>query len=183
VTAVATRVRDITRQVNATRDNQLGRDIALLVARLALAWIFIYHGAYTLFGAFGGSGFRQAGVFFSTVAHLHPGAFWAFVTGATELLGGIAVGLGVLGRIGAAGLVVTMVGAMVTVTIGNGIAAGNPRPGGGYELNLALAALAFVVAVLGTGSWSLDTLLRTRVGRSSPSRVGAAGAGPSPRSA
>jgi putative oxidoreductase len=181
VTAVATRVWDISRRVSATRNSQLGRDVALLVARLALAWIFIYHGAYTLFGAFGGQGLHQAGKFYSTYAHLRPGTFFAFLSGASELLGGIAVGLGVLGRIGAAGLVVNMVGAMATVTIGNGIA--SSAPGGGYELNLALAALAFVVAVLGTGSWSLDTVLRTYVGRSSPSRVGPASAGPSPRSA
>ncbi len=48
--------------------------------------------------------------------------------------------------------------AMMTVTFANGIA--STAPGGGYELNLALAALAFVVALLGTGRFSLDVGLR-----------------------
>ena len=37
--------------------------------------------------------------------------------------------------------------------------------GAGYELNLALAALAFVVALLGTGTFSLDGALRHLFGR------------------
>ena len=54
--AAPTRVRDVYGRVSATRDSDLARDVALLGARIALAWIFIYHGAGTLFGAFGGSG-------------------------------------------------------------------------------------------------------------------------------
>jgi hypothetical protein len=63
-----------------------------------------------------------------------------------------------IGRIAAAGLTGDMIIAMATVTFGNGIA--STAPGGGYELNLALAALAFVVALLGTGRFSLDVGLR-----------------------
>jgi uncharacterized membrane protein YphA (DoxX/SURF4 family) len=47
-----------------------------------------------------------------------------------------------------------MVIAMVTVTFGNGIV--SSAAGSGYELNVALAALALVVAILGTGRLSLD---------------------------
>jgi hypothetical protein len=65
--------------------------------------------------------------------------------------------------------------AMATVTFANGIASN--RPGGGYELNLALATLAFVVAVLGTGRWSLDEALarfwRRRQEAASPATLSA----------
>ena len=54
-----------------------------------------------------------------------------------------------------------MVIAMITVTFANGII-GNSA-GSGYELNLALAALALVVAIMGTGRLSLDVYLRRLV--------------------
>jgi putative oxidoreductase len=157
---ITERVGTVYRRLAATKDTRLARDVALLGARLALAWIFVYHGAGTLFGAFGGAGVHRASIFYGTVAHLHPATFFAVLGGSLELFGGIAVGLGVLGRLGAAGLTFDMVGAMVTVTLANGIA--SSKPGGGYELNLALAALAFPVAVLGTGRFSLDSALRSR---------------------
>jgi hypothetical protein len=58
-----------------------------------------------------------------------------------------------------------MVIAMATVTFRNGIVSN--APGGRYELNLALVALAFAVALLGTGRLSLDAVLRTRWARRS----------------
>jgi putative oxidoreductase len=155
--AVPDRVRELSRQLSATLDSGVARDVALLGARIALAWIFIYHGAATLFGAFGGSGLHSASIFFATVAHLHPGGFFAVVCGVTELVGGAAVGVGIFGRIAAASLVVVMVMAMVTVTFSNGIVSN--APGAGYELNVALAALALVVAIVGTGRYSLDVAL------------------------
>ena len=135
---------------------EYARDAALLVARLGLAWVFIYHGAGTLFGAFHGAGIHEATIFFATVAHLHPGGFFAVVNGTIEFFGGIAIALGLFGRLAGAAIAGDMAMAMITVTFANGIADSAGRPGGGYELNLALAALAFVVAMLGTGRFSLD---------------------------
>jgi putative oxidoreductase len=133
------------------------RDAALLVARLALAWVFVYHGAGTLFGAFGGPGLAREEVFYGTVAHLHPAVFFTVLGGIIECFGGAAVGLGLFGRLAAAAITGDMLMAMVTVTFANGIA--SSRPGGGYELNLALAALALAVALLGPGRISLDRLV------------------------
>jgi len=92
------------------------------------------------------------------VAHLRPGTFFALVGGIIEFFGGISVGLGVLGRIAAAALVGDMVMAMITVTWQNGIVSN--AVGSGYELNIALAALALVIAIMGTGRFSLDVLVR-----------------------
>jgi putative oxidoreductase len=150
---------DLYRRSAEFKEARLTRDIALLGARIALAWIFIYHGTYTLFGAFGGPGIHKASIFYGTVAGLHPAVFFTVLGGIIECFGGAAVGFGIFGRIAGAGLTGDMIIAMATVTFGNGIASN--APGGGYELNLALAALAFVVALLGTGRFSLDVAIRT----------------------
>ncbi len=169
------RVRELYRQVRATRDMPIVRDIALLGARIGLAWLFIYHGAGTLFGAFGGAGIHNASIFYGTVAHLHPATFFAVLGGIIECFGGAAVGLGIFGRIAAAGLTGDMIVAMATVTWSNGIVSN--APGAGYELNIALAALAFVVALLGTGRFSLDVGLRILVDRATTADSGSRAGG------
>jgi putative oxidoreductase len=163
MTTLPTRVRELSSQLSETRTTPLARDLALLGARLGLAWLFIYHGGTTLFGIFGGTGLHQSSNFFGTVAHLHPAIFFAALAGIIEFFGGIAIGVGVLGRLAGAALVGDMVIAMATVTFGNGIVSN--APGAGYELNVALATLALVVAMLGTGRWSLDVALRTCIER------------------
>ena len=95
--------------------------------------------------------------FFDSVAHLHPATFFAVLSGIIEFFGGIGVGVGLLGRLAALGLFGDMVIAMVTVTWRNGIV--SSAVGGGYELNVALGALALGVAILGTGDISLDAAL------------------------
>jgi putative oxidoreductase len=153
-------------QLRSTRDAATSRDVALLAARVGLAWIFVYHGSATLFGAFGGSGVHPQAVYFAHVAHLRPGTFFAVLGGIIECFGGAAVGVGLLGRLAALGLVGDMVIAMITVTFGHGII--GDSTGSGYELNVALAALALVVAIMGTGRLSLDALLRGMITRRSP---------------
>ena len=158
MTAISTRIVRANQKLRSTRDTLLARDVALLGARVGLGWIFVYHGAGTLFGAFGGSGIHPQAVYFAHVAHLRPGTFFAVLGGIIECFGGAAVALGILGRLAALGLVGDMVIAMITVTFGNGII--GDASGSGYELNIALAALALVIAILGTGRFSLDQALR-----------------------
>jgi putative oxidoreductase len=167
MSALLNRLAAGTAQFRATRETHLARDLALLAARVGLGWIFVYHGAATLFGAFGGAGLHSQEVYFATVAHLHPASFFAVLGGIIECFGGAAVALGVFGRLAAAGLVGDMVIAMITVTFRNGIV--SDAAGSGYELNVALAALALVVAILGTGRFSLDEALRPFVVKLVPS--------------
>jgi putative oxidoreductase len=162
MTTLAQRATHVSEQVRSTRDARLSRDLALLGARVGLAWIFVYHGARTLFGAFGGSGIHPQAVYFAHVAHLQPGTFFAVLGGIIECFGGAAVGLGILGRLAALGLVGDMVMAMITVTFSHGVIG---TAGSGYELNIALAALALVIAILGTGRLSLDVVLRNLLRR------------------
>ena len=143
------------------RTAPLPADCALIAARIALAWIFIYHGSRRLFGWFDGPGIHRSAEFFSHTAHLHPGVFFAVVGGTIEIAGGIALALGLLSRLAGAAIFGDMMMAIITVTWANGINATGTKSG--YELNLALGVLALVVAVFGAGRFSVDALLERRL--------------------
>ena len=134
-----------------SRDQRL--DLALLVMRIALAWIFVYYGAGKLFNVFQGPGIRETAQFFATTAHLHPGTFFAYLSGIIEFVGGIAVGVGLFARLFAVALFGDMMIAMVTVTFRHGLIPGSS--GAGYGLNVALAALAGAIVLAGPGRYSL----------------------------
>jgi putative oxidoreductase len=144
-----------------TRPAAQSTDVALVAVRIVLAWIFVYYGAGKLFGAFDGPGIHQTAQFMADTAHLHPGGLFAVVGGVVELGGAIAVAFGLGARLAGVALFVDMVIAMIAVTWTNGINSEQVPPG--YELNLALAALAFVVALLGAGRFSADALVERRL--------------------
>lgn len=148
--------------VVATRTAELPASCALLAARIALAWIFIYYGAGKLFGAFNGPGIHRTALYFSNTAHLHPGGFFAVLGGCIEFGSAIALAFGLGSRIAGVALFGDMVMAMITVTWATGINSAAPPPG--YQLNMALGVLALVVAVLGSGRFSLDAVLERRIG-------------------
>lgn len=156
----STQVSGVVRAVVSPNSPLIFRDVALVVARAILAWIFIYYGAGKLFGAFNGPGIHRTAIFFSTVAHLHPGGFFAVLGGVVELGGGLVMIIGVGSRLAGLALAGDMVLAMITVTWAHGINSQSLNPG--YELNLALGALALVVVLLGPGRFSLDALLARR---------------------
>jgi putative oxidoreductase len=150
-------VRGVMAAVCGTRTAALPADLARLVGRLALAWIFIYYGAGKLFGSFNGLGLHGTSLYFSNSAHLHPGGLFAVIGGVIEFGGGIALALGLFSRLAGVALVGDMVMAMITVTWATGIASRTDPPG--YQINLALAALALMIAVFGSGRFSLDALI------------------------
>jgi putative oxidoreductase len=140
----------------------LGADLALVAVRVALAWIFVWYGGGKLFGWFHGAGIHGTSVFMSDIAHLHPGGLFAVLGGLLEFGGAILLILGLGTRLVGIGLVIDMVIAMITVTWSHGFLTAKVPPG--YELNIALAALALVVAVLGAGRFSVDALAARRLG-------------------
>ena len=146
----------------SVRSEPLPADLALAAARVALAWIFIYYGAKKLFGAFNGAGIHGTALYFSNVAHLHPGGFFAVIGGLIEFGGGIAMALGFCARLAGLGLFGDMVMAMITVTWSTGIASVSSPPG--YQVNLALAVLALIIVLLGAGRFSMDALIARRLG-------------------
>ena len=147
--------------VFSVRSSPLPTDLGLLAARVALAWIFIYYGGGKLFGAFNGPGIHNTALYFSNTAHLHPGGFFAVLGGLIEFGGGIAMALGLLARLAGLALFGDMVMAMITVTWATGINSSTTPPG--YQLNIALAVLALVVALLGAGRFSLDAAVDRRL--------------------
>lgn len=151
------------RSLFGTPQGSVPKDLALLVARVALAWIFVYYGAGKLFGAFNGGGIHGTAQYFSQTAGLHPGTLFAVVGGIVELGGGIAMALGLLTRLAGLALFGDMVIAMITVTWATGLDS-NP----GYQVNLAVAALALVMVFLGSGRLSVDAL----IGRSLDKKAG-----------
>jgi putative oxidoreductase len=144
-----------------TRTATPALDWAMVVARIALAWIFIYYGGGKLFGWFNGPGIHGTALYFSQTAHLHPGGLFAVLGGLIEFGGGVALALGIFSRLAGLALFGDMVMAMITVTWATGINSSSNPPG--YQLNLALGVLALVVALLGSGRFSLDALIERRV--------------------
>ena len=116
----------------STRTAALPADCALIAARTALAWIFIYHGSRRLFGWFDGPGIHQSAQYFANTAHLHPGELFAVLGGVIEFGGGIALAFGLASRLAGAAIFVDMMMAIITVTWANGINATGGKSG--YEL-------------------------------------------------
>jgi len=153
--------RSVLEAVVATRTAPLAADLALMAARISLAWVFIYYGGGKLFGWFNGPGIHRTAIYFSQTAHLHPGGFFAVLGGLIEFGGGVALGLGLCSRLAGIALFGDMVLAMITVTWATGINSQTSPPG--YQLNLALGVLALVVAVFGSGRLSLDAVIERRL--------------------
>jgi putative oxidoreductase len=169
----ATRGREVLRWVFNVRSSSLPADLGLLAARVGLAWIFIYYGAGKLFGAFNGPGIHRTSIYMSNVAHLHPGGFFAVLGGLIEFGSGVAMAVGLCARLAGLALVGDMVMAMITVTWATGINNSTNPPG--YQLNLALAILALVVALLGAGRFSLDAMIGQRLSAGRPAQEAADG--------
>lgn len=147
-------------RVVGTRSASREVDVALVIVRIALAWIFFYYGTAKLFGWFDGAGIDGTADFMSDTAGLNPGGFFAVLGGVIELGGAIALIFGIGSRLFGLALVGDMVMAMVTVTWAHGI---HSNTNAGYETNVALAALALVIVLLGAGRFSVDALVERRI--------------------
>ncbi|GAC16625.1 DoxX family protein [Aliiglaciecola lipolytica] len=127
---------------------------AALALRIPVGIIFIAHGAQKLFGAFGGYGLEGTGQFMASLG-LEPGYLMAVLAGATEFFGGLLILFGLLTRPAAIVTAITMVVAILTVHIGNGLFMSN----GGYEFGLALLAASVSLVISGAGKLSLDNVI------------------------
>jgi putative oxidoreductase len=146
--------------VFGARRSAAATDAALIVVRAALAWIFFVYGAQKLFGWFHGQGIHETSVFMADTVGLHPGGFWAVFGGIIEFGGAIALVLGFGARLAGLALFGDMLVAMIKITWKTGLHQPTPP---GYELNVALAALALVMVLMGAGRYSLDWLIERRL--------------------
>ena len=128
---------------------------AITVLRVILGFLFAAHGwqkfnEWTIAGT--QAAFTQMGVPVATVS--------APLVAGLELAGGIALILGLLTRVVAALLAVTMIGALFLAHASAGVFADK----GGYELVLLLGAAALALALTGAGRVSVDRVLFGRKG-------------------
>ncbi len=136
--------------LHPARTSPVLTDLALLVSRVALGVILVAHGwqkldEWTLAGTAGA--FGEMGI-------PAPAAAATFVT-AVEIIGGVALVVGVLTPVVAALNMVNLLGALLLVHAEHGVFVAD----NGFELVLALFAGLATIAVLGAGRFSTDGLL------------------------
>lgn len=120
---------------------------AALILRVSMGCLFLIHGGLKLF-VFGPAGTEK---FFASLGL--PGGFGLFIMG-LELVGGIALILGVLTRVFAILLAGDLAGAIALVHIHNGFFFTNP--GGGWEYPALWAITLIALALLGPGAFALQ---------------------------
>lgn len=133
----------------AEKFEPVARDAGLLLARLTVGGLFIFHGSAKFLGGIDGfAGYLASlGVPLPTLN--------AYLAAGTEVFAGLAVTLGVLTRLASVPLVFTMA---VAFFVAKG-AALSPNGGGGeYALALGLTAAALILT--GPGRFTATALLR-----------------------
>jgi len=110
---------------------------------------FLFHGSEILFGAFGGPGPAA----FAT-SHHFP-VVLGYLVGLAQVAGGLAVGTGVLIRLGAVCIIIVMLGAIVLVHLPQGFSVAN----GGVEYPLTQLLVAAALILTGAGRYSLASRL------------------------
>ncbi len=120
-------------------------DAALMLVRVASALTFLYHGSAILFGAFGGPGPQG----FS--GYLHAPVVVGYLVGLAQFGGGLAMLSGMFIRIGAAGIIVVMLGAIFMVHLSHGFDVGK----NGMEYALTELLIACAILISGGGAYSL----------------------------
>jgi putative oxidoreductase len=138
-------------------------DWTVTLLRLVMGMIFFAHGAQKTLGWFGGYGFSGTMGFFTGMMHI-PAPF-AFLAICAEFLGGIGLIVGALTRIAAFGIATNMVVAVLMVhsQVGFFMNWTGQQKGEGFEYHLLAIAVAIVLMARGSGSFSVDQALSSRV--------------------
>lgn len=129
-----------------------GLDTGLLLLRLLIGLSLAAHGAQKCFGMFGGGGLGGTGKWLESIG-FRPARRQAMLAGGTELLGGLALALGVLTPFAAAACIGVMAVAGVAGHGGKGFFVTR----GGWEYCLVLAGAAAAIAFTGPGDVSFDS--------------------------
>jgi putative oxidoreductase len=123
--------------------------LGLLALRVVLGIIMAVHGWQKI----GGGTHHHV----ETVMHLGIPGWLAYVSIAAEFLGGLLLIAGFATRIAALFILIDMLVALFKVHIHNGLTGQ-----GGYQMVLALSAMAFALIVTGPGAISVDWLMGSR---------------------
>ncbi|WP_338471139.1 DoxX family protein [Niallia sp. XMNu-256] len=123
-------------------------EVSTLILRVILGITFFVHG-YVKFAG----GIENTVAWFSSIGL--PGPL-AYVVAIIELVGGFALIIGLGSKIVSALLGIIMIGATLTAKLSGGFL-GNGA-GAGWELDLALLAMAVVIVINGSKLLSVDSL-------------------------
>jgi putative oxidoreductase len=126
-----------------------------LFLRVVLGLTFFVHGLVKFQG-----GIENIVGWFESIGL--PG-FLAYAVGFLELIGGIALVLGLFSRVVSGLLALLMVGAILKVKLAIGFL-GNGQMAG-YELDLAFLAIAVFIAINGSKAYALDQVIFKRENR------------------
>jgi len=129
-----------------------------LPVRVAVGATFAAHGAQKLFGWFGGYGLEATAGWMSSIG-LEPSLLLAVLAGSAEFFGGLLLIIGLLVRPAALTLAFTMVVAIATVHLQNGLFMSN----NGYEYALTLLVVSIGFMIRGAGSVSVDKVLYSKL--------------------
>jgi putative oxidoreductase len=134
-------------------------DWTLTLLRLVLGGLFFVHGAQKTFGWFGGYGYSGTMGFFTGMMHIP--APLAFLAICAEFLGGVGLMVGALARVAAFGIATNMVVAVLMVHSQFGLFMNwsGQQKGEGIEYHLLVIAIAIVLMVRGSGTFSVDRAL------------------------
>ncbi len=129
-----------------------------LALRIPVGIILAAHGAQKLFGWFGGYGLEGTRQWMESIG-LAPGFLMALLAGSAEFFGGLFLIIGLLTRPAALVSAFTMVIAIFSVHIDNGLFMSN----NGYEFALALFAATLALTFQGAGSISVDNVIANKI--------------------
>ena len=136
-------------------------NLGLLLMRLMLGAVFVFHGSQKLFGVFDGPGLQGFATQLEKLQVPMPMAS-ALAVALAELAGGFTLATGVGTRLFAIPLLLTMFVAVYKVHSNAFDAREN-----GMEYPLTLAVMVAGIALTGPGNWTLGPLKKKR-GRSAP---------------
>lgn len=133
-------------------------DLSILILQLAVGLTFAAHGAQKAFGWWGGPGLAgwQAAM---TSMGFQPARPFALLSAYVELVGGLALAVGLLTPLAAAALVAQAIVIVGHVHLRNGFF----NAQSGFEFPMLLGVGAASVGLVGAGAYSLDAVLGLRL--------------------
>lgn len=133
-------------------------NLGLLLIRVIVGVVFVFHGSQKLFGAFDGPGIEGFAETLGTNLELPLPTLNAWLAACAEFFGGLALILGLGSRILAIPLVITMLVASFMV---HGSAFSLQH--GGMEYALTLGLVVAGIALTGPGDWAATRILPPRI--------------------
>ncbi len=146
-------IKKITNSITKTEES-----LSALPLRLIAGLLFTAHGAQKLFAWFGGYGLEGTGQWMESIG-LASGYLMALTAGSAEFVGGLLLIVGFMTRPTSFVLAITMIVAIFTVHIDNGLFMSN----NGYEFGLSLLAISISLMFSGAGKLSLDNAVAQRL--------------------